>query len=162
LFGNAGGNGGAAGNVNVGTVARGSAFQGSKAAYAKDRIVNAQGNALNCVGASDGRVRWRGLAEGKQIGNDAQIFVPPALGAKNMYVCSVQGHLLSVGQVDGRIGFLYATHQPMAFQPALAGGNLYAATSGGMLICLKAGDVDVDGWTAWGGNAQHNKTDTTK
>jgi Ca-activated chloride channel family protein len=162
LFGGAGGNGGAAGNVNVATVAQGWAFQGSKAAYANDRIVNAQGNALNCVGATDGQMRWRGLAEGKQIGENAQIFVPPALGAKNMYVCSTQGHLLSVRQEDGQIGFLYATKQPMAFQPALAGGNVYAATVNGLLICLKTGDADADGWTAWGGNAQHNKIDAKK
>jgi len=46
----------------------------------------------------------------------------------------------------------------MVFQPTLAGGNLYAGTAGGLLICLKTGDPDVDGWFAWGGNAQHNKS----
>jgi hypothetical protein len=46
---------------------------------------------------------------------------------------------------------------PMAFQPALAKGNVYAGTSDGRLICLKTGSKDADGWYAWGGNAQHNK-----
>jgi hypothetical protein len=45
----------------------------------------------------------------------------------------------------------------MAFQPALAKGAIYAGTVSGLLICLKAGDKDADGWYAWGGNAQHNK-----
>jgi outer membrane protein assembly factor BamB len=102
------------------------------------------------------------LARGKEIGDNAQIFAPPALGRKNMYLCSVQGHLLSVRQDDGQVGFLYATKQPMAFQPALSGGNLYAGTTNGLLICLKTGDPDADGWTAWGGNAQHNNTEAKK
>jgi hypothetical protein len=74
-----------------------------------------------------------------------------------MFLCSAQGHLVSVRQSDGGVNFSYAMKQPMAFQPALAGGNMYAGTSNGMLVCLKTGDEDADGWFAWGGNAQHNK-----
>jgi outer membrane protein assembly factor BamB len=152
----------AAANANVSTVAQGWSFQGSKAAYANGQFLNAQGNAINCLNAVDGQTRWRGLAKGRDIGDNAQIFAPPALGNKNMYLCSMQGHVLSVSQEDGKVGFLYAMKQPMAFQPALCGGNMYAATSNGLLICLKTGDPDADGWTAWGGNAQHNKTQSQK
>lgn len=149
--------GGASANANVGSVAQGWAFQGSKAAYANGNFLNAQGNALNCLSAADGAARWRGVARGRNIGDNAQIFTPPALGVKNLYVCSVQGHLLSVDQRDGKVGFLYALNQPMAFQPALCAGNMYAGTNNGLLICLNTADPDADGWTAWGGNAQHNK-----
>lgn len=154
--------GGAAANANVTSVAQAWAFQGSRAAFANGQIVNAQGNALNCLRASDGQVRWHGLAIGKQVGDGAQIFAPPAMGVKNLYVCSTQGHLLSVSQDEGRVGFVYATGQPISFQPALAGGNLYAGTNNGLLICLRTGDADADGWTAWGGNAQHNKAEGAK
>ena len=65
---------------------------------------------------------------------------------------------LKLRQEDGALNFIYKTTEPMAFQPALANGNLYAGTNNGLLICLKTGDPDADGWTAWGGNAQHNKT----
>jgi Ca-activated chloride channel family protein len=152
--------GGAVGNVNVNSVAQAWAFQGSKAAYANGAILNAQGNALNCVDASTGGLRWRGLATGKAVGDNAQIFAPPALGAngERLYLCSVLGHVLSVAQSDGRLGFAYAFNQPMNFQPALAKGNVYAPTNNGLLICLRTGTADADGWTAWGGNAQHNKT----
>ena len=149
---------GASSNANVASVAQGWAFQGSKAAYANGNFLNAQGNALNCLSAVDGAARWRGVARGRNIGDNAQIFTPPALGMKNLYVCSVQGHLLSVNQQDGKVGFLYALNQPMAFQPALCAGNMYAATNTGLLICLNTADPDADGWSAWGGNAQHNKT----
>jgi Ca-activated chloride channel homolog len=57
----------------------------------------------------------------------------------------------------GGVGFSYAMKAPIAFQPALAKGNVYAGTSDGRLICLKTGNKDADGWYAWGGNAQHNK-----
>jgi hypothetical protein len=34
---------------------------------------------------------------------------------------------------------------------------MYAGTTNGLLLCLRTGDQDADGWVAWGGNAQHNK-----
>jgi hypothetical protein len=61
-------------------------------------------------------------------------------------------------QLDGAVTFMYSFAQPMAFQPCLSGGNVYAPTVNGLIICLKTGSRDADGWTAWGGNAQHNKT----
>jgi outer membrane protein assembly factor BamB len=151
----------AGGAVNVSSVAQAWSYQGSKAAYANGRIVNAQGNAVNCVDARLGTVRWRGLASGKTIGDNAQIFAPPALGARgeNLYLCSTLGHVLAVRQEDGKVAFSYAFSQPMSFQPALAKGNIYVPTNDGHLICLKTTSADADGWTAWGGNAQHNKTD---
>jgi len=149
--------GGGAAQVNVNNVAEGWAYQGSKAAYANGRVINAQGNALNCVDWHDGQTRWRGLASGKDFGPGAQIFAPPALGGKFMYLCSVAGHMLCVAQDDGQPRFIYAFKQPMAFQPALAGGRMFGGTTQGMLICLDTGDKDADGWSAWGGNAQHNK-----
>ena len=75
-----------------------------------------------------------------------------------MYLCSAEGHLISVRQDDGTTRFLYATRLPMAFQPALAEGNMFVGTANGLLVCLHTGDPDADGWTMWGGNAQHNKT----
>ena len=55
--------------------------------------------------------------------------------------------------------FCYTMKHPMAFQPALSGGNVYVGTADGYVVCLKTGDTDADGWTAWGGNAKHNKKD---
>ena len=147
----------AEGNANVNTVAGGWAYQGSRAAFAGGNILNAQANRLNCIRSKDGQVAWQAEATGKGVTEQVQAFSPPAIAGGNLYVCSAQGHLLSLDQKTGKVGFLYATGAPMAFQPALAGGNVYVGTANGMLICLKTGDPTVDGWTAWGGNAQHNK-----
>src|SRR5690606_27181275 len=133
------------------------AYQGSRAAYRGGRIMNAQGRYLNSVLSGDGRLAWRAEAHGREIDPGAQIFSPPALGEEYLYLCTSYGHLGSVRQKDGRLGFLYRTPHPAAFQPALAEGNMYVGTVDGMLICLKTGSSDADGWYAWGGNARHNR-----
>jgi Ca-activated chloride channel family protein len=144
-------------NVNVSTVAGGWAYQGSRAAYAGGNILNGQGNRLNCLRAEDGVLAWQAEARGAGIDGDSQLFCPPALGKDCLYVSGLQGHMLCVDQKSGAVRFAYTTNLPMSFQPALAEGNLYAGTNNGMLICLRTGQSDADGWNAWGGNAQHNK-----
>ncbi|MFL6257095.1 MAG: PQQ-binding-like beta-propeller repeat protein [Pyrinomonadaceae bacterium] len=144
-------------HLGVKTVVGGWAYQGSRAAYSKGRMLNAQGRYLNSVGVDDGRSDWRAEVTGGGHSADEQVFSPPALGEDFLYLSSSLGHLLSVGQKDGRIGFMYHFGEPMVFQPALAGGNVYVGTSNGLLICLKTGSLDADGWYAWGGNGEHNK-----
>jgi Ca-activated chloride channel family protein len=146
-------------NVGVYTVAGAWAYQGSRAAYCGGQIFNAQGRFMNCVRSKDGTIAWRATASGSGIAEEAQLFAPPAIGGEHMYLCSARGHLMSIRQEDGQVDFLYATGLPMAFQPALAKGNVYVGTASGLLLCLKTGDPDADGWYAWGGNAQHNKND---
>lgn len=144
-------------HLGVRTVVGGWAYQGSRAAYSKGRMLNAQGRYLNSINAADGRFAWRAEVSGGGLAADAQVFSPPALGEEFIYLASSLGHLLSVRQGDGRVGFMYHFPEPMVFQPALAEGAVYAGTSGGLLICLKTGSKDADGWYAWGGNGEHNK-----
>jgi Ca-activated chloride channel family protein len=145
-------------HLNIGSVAVGWSYQGARAAYSNGQLLNAQGNTLNCIGFATGETAWRAEATGKDVSPDVQMFAPPALGEKNLYVCSASGHVASLQQSDGQVRFLYALKQPMAFQPALANGNIYLATTDGRVICIQTGDQDADGWYAWGGNGQHNKS----
>ena len=80
---------------------------------------------------------WKTHGSGVQDGT--QIFSPPALGRDYMYLSSAAGYLVSVRQKDGQTGFLYSLRKPMAFQPALARGNIYVGTNDGLVICLKTG-----------------------
>jgi outer membrane protein assembly factor BamB len=144
-------------HLGVKTVVGGWAYQGSRAAYSRGQMLNAQGRYLNSVNAEDGRFAWRAEVSGGGLTEDAQVFSPPSLGEEFLYLSSSLGHLLSVGQGDGRVGFMYQFADPMVFQPALAEGGVYAGTSNGLLICLKTGSADADGWYAWGGNGEHNK-----
>lgn len=144
-------------HLGVNTVVGAWAYQGARAAYGNGRMMNAQGRYLNSVNARGGGVEWRAEVSGAGVEENAQVFSPPALGARFMYLSSSLGHLLSVRQHDGEVNFAYLFNQPMVFQPALAEGNVYVGTSNGLLICLKTGTADADGWYAWGGNAEHNK-----
>ena len=143
--------------VGVNSVVGAWAFQGSRAAVSKGQILNAQGNYINSVRAADGRQTWQAEVVGLPGTAGGQVFSPPAVGRDYLYLAGADGHLVSVRQSNGGIGFSYALKAPMAFQPVLAKGNVYAGTSDGRLICLKTGNQDADGWYAWGGNAQHNK-----
>jgi len=143
--------------VGVTSVVGAWAFQGSRAAVSKGQILNAQGSYINSVRASDGRQTWQAEVVGLHGTAGGQVFSPPAVGRDYLYLAGADGHLVSVRQSDGTIGFSYALKAPIAFQPVLAKGNVYAGTSDGRLICLKTGNKDADGWYAWGGNAQHNK-----
>jgi len=144
-------------SVGVSSVVGAWAYQGSRAAVNNGQIMNAQGRYLNAVRAKDGKENWRAEIVGPNISSNAQVFSPPAVGAEYLYLAGAAGHLVSVRQSDGSVGFNYALKAPITFQPALARGNIYAGTADGRLICLKTGNKDADGWYAWGGNAQHNK-----
>ena len=146
-------------HIGTGNVSSAWAYQGSRASYSKGRIHNAQGLHLNCLKASDGTHSWRARSKSSRIGGDDQVFCPPSVGQENLYVCSTIGHLLSLDQESGEVGFLYGTNHPIAFQAALAKGAMYVGTSNGMLLSLETGNDDADGWYMWGGNAQHNKSE---
>lgn len=143
--------------VGVDSLSGAWAYQGSRAAVAKGQILNAQGNYVNSVRASDGKPTWQAEVVGAGSARGGQIFSPPALGHDYLYLAGAAGYLVSVRQSDGSVGFSYALKAPMVFQPALAMGNIYVGTADGRLICLKTGNPDADGWYAWGGNAEHNK-----
>lgn len=143
--------------VGVNSVVGAWAYQGSRAALSKGQILNAQGNYINSVRASDGKQSWQTEVVNGRSAASGQIFSPPAVGRDYLYLAGAGGYLVSVRQSDGGLGFSYAMKAPITFQPALAKGNVYAGTSDGRLICLKTGNKDADGWYAWGGNSQHNK-----
>jgi Ca-activated chloride channel homolog len=144
-------------SVGVSSVVGAWSYQGSRAAISKGQILNAQGNYINSVRASDGKQTWQAEVVGDRAASGGQIFSPPAVGHDYLYLAGAAGYLVAVRQNDGAVGFSYSLKAPMTFQPALAKGNIYAGTSDGRLICLKTGSPDADGWYAWGGNAQHNK-----
>lgn len=145
-------------NVGVNTVVGGWAYQGSRAVVSKGKVLNSQGIHLHSVDAASGKIAWQAEMKGNGIKDDSQVFSPPASGRDYLYLTGTLGHMVSVRQSDGQLGFSYALGQGMVFQPALANGNVYAGTTNGLVICLRTQDNDADGWYEWGGNAQHNKT----
>jgi outer membrane protein assembly factor BamB len=99
------------------------------------------------------------MLSGNGLSSGANSLTPPALGKENLYLGSNKGHIVALKQADGSQVFSYNVGEPLASQPILAHGNIYFGTVSGYLVCLKLQNPDADGWTAWGGNAQHNKVD---
>ncbi len=144
-------------HMGINTVAGAWGYQGAKAFAKSGRVLNSQGTNVNSVDARTGKLLWQATARSKSITGRSQVFSPPSLGKENMYLISGDGQLVSVDIKDGRQRYNYALNQPISFQPALDQGNIYMGTANGMVVCLKTGDQDADGWSSWGGNAQHNQ-----
>jgi len=144
-------------HMGISSVAGAWGYQGAKAFSKGNKIVNAQGVSINSVDAKTGKLRWRAEAKSKIITGQTQVFSPPSLGKENMYLVSGDGHLVSIDIEEGKTNYCYKLDKPVSFQPALWAGNIYLGTANGMITCLKTSDPDTDGWTAWGGNARHNK-----
>jgi outer membrane protein assembly factor BamB len=146
-------------NLGIGSVSGAWGYQGARAAYNRGNVTNAQLTYVNCVDAITGQVKWRAEAKGSFITGQSQVFSTPSLGRKNIYLCSGDGHVVCMDQATGTVNYMLATQKPISFQPALANRSIYLGTADGSLVCLDTDDPDADGWTSWGGNAQHNKTD---
>lgn len=148
----------AAAHLGVEHVAAAWAFQGSRPAYRKGRIYNAQGRHIHCVEDAEGRGRavWEAEVKGSRVSADDQMFLPPAIAGDRIYLCSVYGHVLSIDPDAGEVDLLYDLDRPLCAQPCVAKGSLYLASAAGELIRLDTGRDDADGWYMWGGNARHN------
>jgi outer membrane protein assembly factor BamB len=144
-------------HLGVSSVSGAWAYQGSRAAFAKERIFSSPGRFVCCLLDRDSAVGWEAEAKGSRVDLNDQIFLPPALGRDYLYLTSVPGHALSVHQQTGELGFMYDIGRPICFQPCLAKGRMYLGTGDGELVCIDTGGDDADGWYMWGGNAQHNK-----
>jgi eukaryotic-like serine/threonine-protein kinase len=149
----------AASNLNIKSVAGAWGYQGAKSSYKHGSLYNSQRTMINSVNPASGKVNWQAEARGKVVTGETQVFSPPSLGKSKMYLCSGDGHLVTMNQSDGKVADMFATNHPISFQPALAEGNVYIGTANGMLVCLKTGDQDAVDWTAWAGNSAHNKQD---
>lgn len=146
-------------NLGINSVFGAWGYQGARAAYHAGAITNTQLTYVNCIDAQSSKVKWRAEAKGKFITGQSQVFSAPSMGKNNLYLCSGDGHLVCMDQKSGQIKYMYATKLPISFQPALCEGKIFIGTANGALICIDTGDLDAQDWTAWGGNAQHNKSD---
>jgi outer membrane protein assembly factor BamB len=152
--------GASVGNIGINSVAGAWGYQGARATVRNGAVHNTQLTYVNSVDANTGKVRWTAEAKGSFITGKTQVFSPPSIGRQNMYLCSGDGHLVCMDERTGDVKYMYNTKQPISFQPALADGRVFIGTANGMLLSIQSEDpTDAQGWTAWGGNAQHNKVE---
>src|SRR5579864_7612577 len=79
--------------VGVNSVVGAWAYQGSRAAVSKGQILNAQGNYINSVRASDGKQSWQAEVVGARSAAGGQVFSPPAVGHDYLYLAGEAGYL---------------------------------------------------------------------
>src|SRR5690606_2588450 len=111
------------------------------------------GNEVHCRDADTGELLWRRRYTDEVRGRPAS---PPAVAGAQLIFGTDDGVLFGLDIDTGMTTWAYRVGEPIAAQPTVAHGWVYAATTRGGLVGLQVADVSFDGWHMWGGNARHN------
>lgn len=128
------------------------AWEGARPVTIEGRVYHAMGDELVARDAASGRTLWRRrtpLAGGRRA------MTSPAVVGSQLVVATREGDLFGMDIDTGATTWAYRVGEPIAFQPAVANGWIYAATARGRVIGLEVGDRALDGWHMWGGDAKH-------
>ncbi len=136
-----------------GGVRQGWAYEGSRPTVIDGRSFQTIGNEVHCRHAATGDLLWR-----RQYTNDASArpASPPAVAGGQLVFGTRQGQLFALDVDTGLTTWAYDVGEPIAAQPTIAHGWVYAATSASGLVALEVADPAFDGWHMWGGSAGHN------
>ncbi len=127
-------------------------YDGHRPAIAENSIIHIKDNAVEAVDIKDGSKRWE--TDLDEILCKKGLF-GPSVGKHDIYLTTGNGFIIALNSQTGKQERCYDTGQSFDCQPCLANGNLYAGTRNGKVLCFPIGE-DADGWSCWGGNAQHN------
>jgi outer membrane protein assembly factor BamB len=135
------------------------AYQGSRPVVARGRLYAAHGDAVSCADPRSDRVFWKRTL-GAAAGDDRELLdsplTPPAVVNGKLFFGSAHGLVHCLAAETGDELWSVAVGEPVVFQPAVAGGHVYAGTDAGSVFCVATGDPGDDGWLMWGGDAAHN------
>ena len=134
-------------------VQRGWRYEGSRATVIEGRAYQTIGNEVHCRDAESGELLWR-----RRYTNDTRSrpASPPAVAGSQLVFGTQDGHLFGLDIDTGMTAWAYDVGEPIAAQPTVGHGWVYASTARGGVVGLEVSDVSFDGWHMWGGNAQHN------
>lgn len=134
-------------------VQQGWAYEGSRTTVMAGRAYQTIGNEVHCRDADTGELLWR-----RQYSSDtrARPASPPAIAGSQLVFGTRDGHLFGLDIDTGMTAWAYDVGEPIASQPTVGHGWVYASTTRGGVVALEVSDVSFDGWHMWGGNAQHN------
>jgi outer membrane protein assembly factor BamB len=135
------------------------AYQGSKPFLSRGRLYAAHGDLVSCADPRSDVVYWKKPLGAASAGDGELLdspLTPPAIANGKLFFGSVHGVVHCLSAEAGEELWTVTIGEPVVFQPAVAGGRVYAATESGSLYCLETGDPGDDGWQMWGGDAAHN------
>jgi len=142
----------AAGRPDAGGTRAGWSYEGSRPTLVGDRSYVAIGNELRARELETGREVWRRRVPtaGRERG-----MTPPAVVGGQLVVGTRDGELVGMDVDTGLTTFAYRIGEPIAFQPIVANGWVYATTTRGRVVALEVADRGWDGWHMWGGSPGH-------
>ena len=138
--------------ADQGGVAAGWAYEGSRPTVVGDRMYQTIGDEVHCRDAASGDLLWRRTYSETATTRPAST---PAIAGSQLVFGTRDGMIFGLESDGGMSTFAYDVGEPIAAQPIVAHGWVYAATTRGGLIGLEVGDAALDGWHMWGGNAAH-------
>jgi Ca-activated chloride channel family protein len=137
---------------DTGGVEAGWSWEGSRPAQADGRLYHAMGEEIVARDLATGREVWR---RRNNLGSAQRGVTSPAVVGSQLVVGTRGGDLYGMDIDTGATTWAYHVGEPIAFQPVVAGGWVYAATARGKVVGIEVGDAAFDGWHMWGGNAKH-------
>lgn len=135
------------------SVNEGWGYEGSRPSIVEGRIYETIGNEVQCRDASSGELLWRRRYPTEVHGRPAS---PPAVAGAQLVFGTQDGVLFGLDIDTGMTTWAYDVGEPIASQPTVAHGWVYASTTQGGVVALEVSDASFDGWHMWGGNARHN------
>lgn len=127
--------------------------QGSRPCVWNGRLFTTTGDQLSATDTESREELWSW--RGSQIADDRALSPPAAVNGR-VYAGSHGGGLYSWEAETGRIRWQVRLDRPVAWQPAIHDGWIYAGLEDGRVVALHTGDPLDDGWAMWGGGPGHN------
>ena len=130
---------------------------GSRNLYARGNFYSCPGDELVCTN-EEGKQLWSIKLEGdlKKVGG--MLAAPPISAGEKLLVSTITGEVWQLDTKDGEIDKKFKVGSQMRFPPIVDKGRIYVGTQDGKVVCIKSGDKSLTGWTTWGGNSAHSKT----
>ncbi len=138
---------------DAGGTEEGWVYEGSRPTIVSGRAYQTIGNEVQARDADTGELLWRRRYTDRAHARPAS---PPAIARLALVFGTRDGVLYGLDIDTGLTTFAYDVGEPIAAQPIVAGGWVYAATTRGGLVALEVADRTVGGWHMWGGNAKHD------
>jgi outer membrane protein assembly factor BamB len=148
----------AMGNLGKGHISAVWAHQGSRPFLWHGRLYSGLGDTLHCVDPETRAAYWKRTLQ-ERPGPEELLdgaLTPPALVNGKVFLGTIDGNVCCLSAWSGELIWSVRVGEPILFQPAVAGGRVYATTQAGSLFCLETGDPGDDGWLMWGGGPDHN------
>ena len=144
-------------NIGQRNVSSLQAYQGSRNLYARGNYYSCPGDELVCTNQA-GKQLWSIKLEGdlKKVGG--MLAAPPISAGGKLLVSTISGEVWQLDTEDGKIDKKFKVGSQMRFPPIVDNGRIYVGTQDGKVVCINSGDQSLTGWTTWGGNSAHNKT----